>query len=196
MKKKGCLAGCLALPVILLLAGFFLYQRARTAPQVGENFSTLSPQQKIERRASAQKLQDDVRQIARAAKNNEKKRFTLTVDEGQLNTLLQDGIDTKKFPIRDLRVGLQPNQLILQGRVAVQSFDATVTISGALTAEDGAPHYEIDSLQFEGIPAGGLRKKAQKQVNKALKKWRQKMPGRIDNVVTETGKMTVSGQTD
>ena len=122
MKKKGCLAGCLAVPVVLLLVGLYVWQRARTAPQVGENFATLSPQQKIERRASVQKLEDDVRQITRAAKNKEQQRFTLTVDEGQLNTLLQDKIDTSKFPIRDLRVGLQPNQLTLQGRIKLQSF--------------------------------------------------------------------------
>lgn len=194
--KKGCLLGCVALPIIAIAVGTYLYVSARTAPQVGEDFAALSPQQKNERRAAARKLESEVRDIARSARNKEGKAFTLVVDEGQLNTLLQDRIDTKKFPIRDLRAGMQPDEVTMQGRIAVESFDTTATMSGNIVVKDGELHYDVISLKLEGVPAGSLRKKAQKQINRALEKWRSQIPGRITNVKIERGHMTVEGQTE
>src|SRR4028118_1424910 len=98
--KFGCKQGC-ALFLLLIVAaigyvGDTLWQ-ARTPPQVGEDFRRLSVPQKIERRQATQKLEAQINELARAARRNERKPFSLQISEAQLNTLLQDRLDTSKF---------------------------------------------------------------------------------------------------
>jgi hypothetical protein len=121
---KRLFSGCLL--VVLLLAGVaaYYYWRVSTAPRVGEAipFAQLAPQEKERRRASAQKLTEDFGRVIQEAKRGENKKFVITANEEQLNTLLQDRLNTEKFPVRDLRVGLQFDLLLVQGRVLYKGF--------------------------------------------------------------------------
>lgn len=189
--------GCLALLAVLGLGAWVGYRTLFPARVGGVAFQQLPPQTQKQRRAEAQKLVEDVEKVARAAKKEEKKAFTLSATEQQLNTLLQDRLKTEKFPIRDLRVGLSPGTLTVQGTVNYQGFDVPATLDGALSAQNGELVFEIDSLQLSGLPApSAWKEKAQKAIGDGLRK---ALGGgknaRIENVVVENGKLTVSGRT-
>src|SRR3712207_3318004 len=111
----GCMVGVIALCGLAV----FLIWRANTPPQVGEAipFERLPPQEKQRRRVEAKKLVNQASDIAKAARRKERKAFQLTATEQQLSTLLQDNLRTGEFPIRNLKVGLDPDRLSLQGRV-------------------------------------------------------------------------------
>lgn len=193
MKKFGCLA-------ILIVLGFAAYgaYRAANPPRVGGvAFKELPPATQKARRVEAQKLVEQVEDVARAAKKNEKKPFTLTATEEQLNTLLQDRLKTEKFPIRDLRAGLSTDQMTLQGTVNYQGFDAPATMTGTLSAQGGTLQFSVDSLQIAGLPApGGWKEKAQKAVDGSLNKaFSHDRNARIESVQIENGLLTVKGQT-
>ena len=182
----------------LLIAGYAAYRfyQAVTPPQIGgESFAQLSPQEKTARRRDAQKLTDQIQKVVRDAKSGQQKRFKIIADENQLNTLLQDRLDTSKFPVRDLRVGLAPQTLSLQGRVNYNGFDATGTLSGNISAQNGALQFAAKSLQVQGFSVPKLQNNAEKEINKALTKWSAELPGRIDKVTIEDRKMTIEGTT-
>lgn len=189
--------GCLALLAVLGLGAFIGYRVLFPARVGGVAFEQLPPQAQKQRRVEAQKLVEDVEKVARAAKKEEKKPFTLTATEEQLNTLLQDRLKTEKFPIRDLRVGLSPGKLTVQGTVNYQGFDVPATLEGALSAQNGELVFEIDSLQLSGLPAPSAWKdKAEKAIGDGLRK---ALGGgknaHIESVIVESGKLTVSGRT-
>ncbi|HEX9998459.1 MAG TPA: LmeA family phospholipid-binding protein [Abditibacterium sp.] len=189
--------GCIALLVVLGFGAFGAY-RALYPPRVGgEAFSQLPPQTQKERRQEAQKLVESVEEVARAARKNEKKTFELTVTENQLNTLLQDRLRTEKFPIRDLRAGISPGVLTLQGVAVYQGFDVPATLSGTLKAENGALVFTVDSLSLSGLPAPNQwKEKAQKAIGDGLQKaFARERGARVTDVTLETGKMTVKGNT-
>lgn len=183
---------------LLLVTGYAAYRfyQAATPPQVGgTSFAQLSPQEKTARRKDAQKLTEQIQNVVREAKSGAKKRFKITADENQLNTLLQDRLDTSKFPVRDLRVGLAPQELSLQGRVNYNGFDATGTLSGDISAQNGALNFQAKSLQVQGFSVPKLQDNAETEINKALHKWSGELPGRIDKVTIEDRKLTIEGTT-
>ena len=193
--KRGCLSAVAAL--FLGALGLFAYTQL-SAPRVDSvPLSQLPPEEQKVRRQEARQLEDQVSNIARAARAGEKKPFVLEVTDEQLNTLLQDRVDLSKFPIRDLRVGFEPGRVVAQGEVKYSGVSATATLVGNVTLENGQLIYITDSLQVMGVPAPAewkekLDKEVTKQLNVALKK----APGRVDEVRLESGKMIVSGQTD
>lgn len=189
--------GCFALVVVLGFGALFTY-RALFPPRVGgPAFSQLPPQTQQARRADAQKLVEQVESVARAAKRDEKKTFTVTATEDQLNTLLQDRLKTENFPIRDLRVGLSPRTLTAQGTVNYQGFDVPATLEGALSAQNGELVFNINSLQLSGLPApSAWKEKAGKAVGDGLRKaLGGGQNARIESVEIESGKLTISGRT-
>jgi hypothetical protein len=193
MKRLGCLAAL----VVIGFFGFGVY-RAMVPPRVGGvPFSQLAPETQKERRAEAQKLVEDIEDVARAARKKERKNFSLEVSEEQLNTLLQDRLRTEKFPIDDLRAGLAPGVLTLQGTVKYQGFDVPATLNGTLQAQNGTLDFKIDSLSLSGLPApGGIKDKAEKAIGGGLQKAFDKdSKARIEKVTIETGKMAVEGRT-
>lgn len=189
--------GCIALLIVLGFAAYGAYYAANPPRVGGVAFKELPPETQKTRRDEAQKLVEQVEDVARAARKNQKKPFTLTATEEQLNTLLQDRLKTEKFPIRDLRAGLGNEQLTVQGTVNYQGFDAPATLRGTLAAQNGTLDFQVDSLQIAGFPAPGeWKEKAQTSVDGSLKKaFGTNKNARIDSVKIETGLLTVKGQT-
>ncbi|RYG69194.1 hypothetical protein EON80_10265 [bacterium] len=189
--------GCLACLVVLGFFGFGVY-RALYPPRVGGvAFSQLPPETQKERRADAQKLVEQVEDVARSARKKERKEFKLEVTEDQLNTLLQDRLRTEKFPIDDLRAGLSPGILTLQGTAKYQGFDVPATLNGTLEAKDDTLDFQIDSLSLSGLPApGNIKEKAEKAISEGLKKaFRKDGSAKIEKVEIGEGKMMVEGRT-
>lgn len=189
--------GSISLLIVLALGGWATY-RVLYPPRVGGvAFSQLAPQAQKQRRVEAQKLVEDVEQVARSARHNEKKRFTLVASEDQLNTLLQDRLKTEKFPIRDLRAGLSPDLLTLQGTANYQGFDVPATLTGTLSARAGALIFNVTSLQLSGLPApGALKEKAERAIGDGLQRaFQGNARARLESVRIESGKLTVTGTT-
>ncbi|HEX8550058.1 MAG TPA: hypothetical protein VF681_00745 [Abditibacteriaceae bacterium] len=187
-------------PLVILaffaLAGYGWW-RAKTPPAVGEDFGRLAPATQQQRRADAQKLQDDVKELARAAKNNERRPFELRISESQLNTLLQDNIRSQNAPVKDLRAGISSEGIALQGQVNYQGIDAVVTMNGDLEVVENKLRYKVSSLQIGGFPApSSLRKNAEKQVSEQLNKYLLRAPGRIADVKFAAKEVVISGETN
>ncbi len=196
--RFGCKQGCALGVLVLIGAGiYFAWSwQTRTQPRLGEDFTKLSPEQKTERRAEAQQLEGQVRDLAEAAKRHERKPFSIQVSEAQLNTLLQDRLDTSEFPIRQLRAGLSPNLLALQGRILYKGFDATATLQGNIIVQNNQLRFKSDSLTVDGFPVGSLKQKIDREVTQALNRLLQEAPGRVDSVTIGDGQMTISGVTN
>ena len=165
MKSRYAI-GC-ALGAVLLIVGIvYLAWRAKTPPKVAENFRQLPPQEQQRRRVEARQLEDQVQEVARKVKSGDKTPFRLVATEDQLNTLVQDRINTDKFAIRDLRVGLDNNQFTLQGTLPYKGVQATATLSGTVSAQDGKLDYKVDSFLIGGL-------------FQAPKKWRRTVEEKI-----------------
>ena len=187
-------------PLILLLiigASAYAIYRKVSPPPVGNSvpFAQLTPQEKAKRRVDVQKLNEQIDKVVREAKSGEKKTFHIEASEEQLNTLLQDRLDASKFPVRDLNVGLSPGELALQGRVNYKGIDATATLSGDISVRDGQLDFQAGELKVQGFSVGSLKKKAQKEVTRALNSWSEKLPGKIETVTIEDQKITIEGTT-
>ena len=186
----------LILIVVIGAGAFFVYKKV-TPPKITNSvpFAQLSPQEKTRRRADAQKLTAQVEKVAREIKSGEKKTFRIQASEEQLNTLLQERLDTSKFPVRDLNVGLTPGELAMQGRVLYQGIDATATLTGNVQVKDGKLDFQAADVKVQGFSVGSLKGKAEKEITRALNQWSEKMPGRLDNVSIEDKKITIEGTT-
>ena len=191
MKKFG-----IVLLVLVAIGGFVLW-RAKTPPTVGEDFKQLAPTEQAARRDDAKKLQDEVKELARAAKNREKKPFVLRVSEAQMNTLLQDTVRSENAPIKDLRAGISRSGVSVQGQVNYKGFDAVATINGTVEVVENRMKYRVDSLQIGGLPAPSkFKDEAEKQVTENLNKYLAQAPGRISSVAFTDDEMIISGETD
>lgn len=192
MKKYLAVIG-----LALLLCGGYLAYRAFSGPAPAPRLSDLPLQQQAARRAEAQRLVGQVDEVARAAKKGEKRNFTITATQDQLNTLLQDKIKIKNSPVSDLSAQLQPNQLVLSGRAKYGGATVPVVINGDLKARDGGLVLQLDSLTLGGFGApDAWKQKAQKAASDALEKalsGGQKL--RFEDVKIEREKLTVRGQT-
>lgn len=193
--RKGCL-GVLAL--LLLGCGGFWAWTHLAGPRLDRTpLARLPAVEQQKRRTEARVLEDQVRDIGRSARAGEKKTFELEVTDEQLNTLLQERLDTSKFPIRNLAVGFEPGRVVAQGDVKYNGFEATATLEGTVELREGRLVYTTDSLQIGGLPApkkwkSQLDSQVTAQLNRAL----SRAPGRVESVRIEAGKMIVSGQTD
>lgn len=193
--RKGCLGAIVG--VLLLGAGLWTWTRL-TAPRLDTvPLAKLPTRERQRRRGEARQLEDQVQDIGRSGRAHEKKPFALEVTDEQLNTLLQDRVDTSKFPLRNLRVGFEPGRVLAQGEVKYSGFQASATLEGSVRLESGRVLYTTDSLQIGGLPApGSWKNKLDSQVTAQLNRALSQAPGRIESVQIEQGKMIVSGQTN
>jgi hypothetical protein len=187
--------GCLLLVLLLLTGGGYVYWRAKTPPKVGEDFKTLSPQEQQRRREEARLTVENVEQVTRKIKSGDKSSFRLPFSEEVLNTLLQDRINTDKFPIHDLRIGLADGQLALQGIIPYKGANVTATLTGSVAAQDGKIVYKADSLIFNGLlPAPKKwRKKAEEEIGKGLNKLLARQEIDITSVAIENKQLVIEG---
>jgi len=189
--------GCLLFSLALVALGFFLFRRAATPPKVGEDFTQLAPEVKAEHRQSAQQLQSNVENLVTSSRNNENKRFTLVATEAQLNTLLQDNLRIKNFPISDLRLGLTPGELAMQGKVNYKGFNGVVTARGDATVENSKLKFNLKQLQIGILPAPkAVKEKTEKAITDVLNKNLAKTPGTIDRVEIADKTLTIEGTTN
>lgn len=197
MKRKFCCCGCLFVVLAMLGgAGYYFYSTTRV-PTVGEDFSKLSPQVQKERRAESQKLQDQVRDITRAAREKKKKPFSLVITESQLNTLLQDNVRIEKSPVSQLRAGLSPEEITLQSKIDYKGYNFVATASGTIVVENNKVRCDVDYLNLGGIPApSSVREKVAAPVTRLLNEQLVKAPGRISRVTLGEKKLTIEGVTD
>jgi hypothetical protein len=193
--KSPFVKGCLGVLLILILGGAFLVWRFVTPPQVGEDFKTLSPAQQQARREDAKKLEEEAAEVVRRVKSGDTTPFRLAASEEQLNTLLQDKLRTEKFVIRDLRVGLKTNELSLQGTVPYKGFDATMTLTGDVVAENGDIVFKANELLIGGLAKAPdkWKKKIEKQVTKQLGKLLDSADVKVTNASVENGSLIIEG---
>jgi hypothetical protein len=155
------------------------------AAALGEDFTKLTPAQKTSAAPKHSSWKGSARSGG-SAKRHERKPFSIQVSEAQLNTLLQDRLDTSEFPIRQLRAGLSPDLLALQGRILYKGFDATATLQGNIIVQNNQLRFKSDSLTVDGFPVGSLKQKIDREVTQALNRLLQEAPGRVDSVTIAT----------
>lgn len=191
--------GCVLVSLLVVGAALFGAWRVRQPPVVGEAvpFSQLPAPEQKRRREDVRALESQIKEIQRSARQGQKKPFALVVTDEQLNTVLQDRLDTSKFPIRDLRAGMEPNRLLVQGQIKYQGIEGAATLTGNLEVDNGRLIFVAESLQFGMIPAPSKWKsKVETQISEKLNEALANAPGRIEKVAIEQGQMTISGITD
>lgn len=196
--KNRALLGVLLVVLALAGLGAFLFWRARTPPQVTQTvkFSQAPPAEQEKRRDDAQRLIEDVGEVLQSAKRKEHKKFRVVATEEQLNTLLQDRLDTSRFPIRDLSLGLQPDNVAVQGTTDYQGLEVTATMDGAVVVENNRLQYKVKSLRLGGFPAPAkLQNKVEEKISQLLNR-AGPLPGQIESVKIEAGRMIVEGVTN
>lgn len=193
--KSPFVKGCLGVLLLLVLGGGFLFWRIKTPPRVGEDFKSLSPAEKQARREDAKKLEEQTADVVRRVKSGDTTPFRIVASEEQLNTLLQDKVRTEKFAIHDLRVGLKTHQLSLQGVVPYKGFDATMTLTGDVVAENGNIVFKADDLLIGGLAKAPdkWKKKIEKQVTKQLGKLLDNADVNVTNASVENGQLVIEG---
>lgn len=193
--KSRIAIGCLGLIILLVAGGGYLFWRAKTPPRVGEDFKSLPREEQQRRRTEAQKLEDQTADIVRRVKSGDRKPFRLVATEQQLNTLLQDRIRTDKFALKDLRVGLKPKQLSLQGTVPYKGLETTATLTGDISAQNGRVKFNADKLLIGGLfeAPGDWKEKVEKQVDSQLNKLLSNAKVNITRAAVEEGQLILEG---
>jgi len=194
--KSPFAKGCLGLFMLLILGFGFVFWRWKHPPVVGETFSTLTAEQKTQRRRDARKLEDQVSDVIRNVKNGDRSAFQIVATEQQLNTLLQDRIRTEKFIVRNLRTGLDSQKLTLQGDVPYNGLETTLTLTGNISAQDNKVLF-----QTEGLLIGGLfeapkkwKRKIETQVTTQLNKLLENANVNVTKVSIEEKQLVIAGQ--
>ena len=173
---------------------FFMW-RSNQAPVGGTAFKQLPATEQAKRRENLIQLEEQVKDIGRKVKAKEKAPFEFVITEEDLNTLLQDRVDTKKFPIQEPRAGFSPGQLTLQGTVDYKGIQAPASLTGGLSVKNGQAFFKADSLSVQGFPVGSLKNKAESEINKVLEQGLGQTSVKLEGITIEEGKMTLRGQT-
>ena len=193
--KSPFARGCLGLFVILIAAAGYVFWRVKNPPVVGDNFSVLTPEQKTQRRQSAKKLEDQVSDVVRKVKSGNRSPFRIVASEPDLNTLLQDRIRTEKFAIKNLRAGLDSNQLTLQGDVPYQGLETTATLVGNISAQNGKVLFKTESLLLGGLLEApkDWKSKIETQVTEQLNKLIEGAKVNVTKAAVENKKLIIEG---
>jgi hypothetical protein len=193
--KKSKL-GLVLLCVLPVVAIVFFWWRQGQAPVGGTPFRQLPTAEQEQRRAHLGQVEDQIKDIQRKVKKNEKAPFELVITEDDLNTFLQDRINTEKFPFREPRAGFSPGRITVQGTVDYKGFSAPGSLSGTLTVENGQPAFHAESLKVQGFPApGNLKEKAEKEINKVARTLTEDSV-KLESATIEVGKITLRGTTE
>ncbi len=191
-KSKLGLVFLIAVPV---LAIGFLVWRSQQTPIGGTPFKQLPAVEQEKRRDHLAQVENQVKEIQRKVKNNEKAPFELVVTQDDLNTFLQDRINTDKFPIRDPRAGFSPGQITVQGTADYKGISAAANLSGSLTVENGQAAFHADSLTIKGFPApGSLKEKAEREINKVARSLTEDSV-HLESISIGQGQVTLRGIT-
>lgn len=193
-RKKSKIGLILLCLTPMALVSFFMW-RSNQAPLGGTSFKQLPAAEQTRRREHLIQLEEKVKDIGRKVKAKEKAPFELVITEEDLNTLLQDRVDTKKFPIREPRAGFTPGQLTLQGMVNYKGIEAPASLSGGLNVQNGQVIFKADSLSVQGFPVGSLKNKAESEINKLLEQGLTQTDVKLESISIEQGQMTLRGQT-
>lgn len=193
-RKKSKLGLILLCLTPMVAVSFFMW-RSNQAPVGGTTFKQLPVAEQTKRREHLIQLEEQVKNIGRKAKANEKAPFELVITEEDLNTLLQDRVDTKKFPIQEPRAGFTPGQLTLQGTANYKGISAPASLSGSLSVQNGIAVFKADSLTVQGFPVGSLKNKAEREINKVLAQGLTQTEVKLESITIEQGQMTLRGQT-
>ncbi len=193
--KSPFARGCLGLFVILIIGAGYLFWRIKNPPVVGDNFAVLTEAQKAQRRQSAKVLEDQVSDVVRKVKSGDRTPFRIVASEPDLNTLLQDRIRTEKFVIKNLRAGLDSNQLTLQGDVPYNGLETTATLVGNISAKDGKVLFKTESLLLGGLLEAPKKwkKKIETQVTNQLNKLIEGSNVNVTKAAVEDKKLVIEG---
>ncbi len=194
-EKKKSKFGLILLCLLPIAVISFFNWRAQRAPVGGVAFKQLPAVEQEKRREHLAQVENQVKDLERKVKNNEKAPFELVVTEADLNTFLQDRINTDKFPIREPRAGFSPGQITVQGTADYKGFSAPASLSGTLKAENGQAAFHADSLTIQGFPApGSLKEKAEREINKVAQELTQDSVN-LETIAVEQGQVILRGTT-
>jgi hypothetical protein len=196
MKKRpsGCVVALLAFGVLAAVVVW----RLRTPPRFEGAVPTaqLPAEQQEQRRENAQALENQIGDIAASARRREAKSFELKATAEQLTSLLEEHTGDPRSPIHDVRVGIQPGELAVQGIVPYRGLDVTITLKGNVVLRDNKLVYEADSLYLGGAPAPAEYKaKAEQGITEKLNELYAKAPVRLDQVKLEPNLLVIDGVT-
>jgi hypothetical protein len=193
--RKKSKIGLILLCLTPMAAVSFFMWRSNQAQVGGTAFKQLPATEQTRRREHLIQLEEQVKDIGRKVKAKEKAPFELVITEEDLNTLLQDRVDTNKFPIREPRAGFTPGQLTLQGTANYKGISAPASLSGSLHVQGGQVVFKADSLSVQGFPVGSLKDKAENEINKTLREGLEQTSVKLESITIEQGQMTLRGQT-
>lgn len=186
----------IALAVVGLLV-IILVWRARQPQVGGVPFAQLPAAEQETRRAELKTLEEQARDVAAKAGRHEKSSFTITMSEAQLNTALHERLTDPKSPVKDLRAGLSPGQIILQGNADAGGFSGPATLTGTLETANGAVSFKAQSLSVRGFPVpGSIREKVQEEINKNLGRVFAETSAKVSSVTIGAGSLTIAGTTE
>ncbi len=193
--KSPFAKGCLGFFVILIAVAGYVFWRVRNPPVVGDNFAVLTEVQKTQRRQSAKVLEDQVSDVVRKVKSGDRTPFRIVASEPDLNTLLQDRIRTEKFALKNVRAGLDSNQLTLQGDVPYKGLETTATLVGNISAQDGKVLFKTESLLLGGLLEAPKewKSKIETQVTTQLNKLIEGAKVNVTKASVEDKKLIIEG---
>jgi hypothetical protein len=140
--------------LLLLGSGGYMAYRNFTGANLAPAFTSLPPAEQNKRRADAQKLVEQIKTIAKDAKSGKAKTFTLSADEAQLNTLLQDRLRAQNLPIENPQFDLSDGKIALVGQGKYNGFKVPVSLTGKPSVKaDGSLDFNVESLTLSSLPA-------------------------------------------
>ena len=160
-------------------------------------FDRLPLAEQQRREGAVHDLQSQIDALRISGRRSEHKPFTLTIDNEELDTLLQTGLSSGRYPVRAVQCEIRTGEIVLQGIAKVHDADTTVNIGGNIAAEKGALAFQLNSLQIDGLPAPTTWKdKAQDAISKRLNSELTSKGLEIASVQLDPGVMTIKGVTD
>ncbi len=185
--------------IVAALGGAAAWVARPPAPRVTVvNFAALPHAEQGKRRIAAQSAVRRIEAITRRVRHKDKRAFTLSLSQDELNTLLQDRLRAQNLPFKNARVGLQGGLLILEADASYKGLAAPVSLAGKLAARGGGVAFTLDSLSLGGLfPApASWKAKVQRAVDDGLKHaLKDKGAARVESVEVGDGTLDIQGRT-
>lgn len=160
-------------------------------------FGQLSPAEQQRRQGEVHDLQSQVAGLRASAQRHERRQFTLTVTNEELDTLLQNSLSSGRYPVRAVQCEIRTGQIVVQGTVKMHDLDTAVIIGGNVAPENGALAFKVTSLTIQGLPAPSeWKEKAQTTITEKLNQELMSSGVNVTGVQLAEGVMTIVGVTD